>query len=98
MKTLLTLYLMICLLLSSTSYLFAGNAVNKNNWSAEFFRSLNRNASTDYADIVVYNPAGVVKMKDGLYINTSIQYFDKDYKNSFLNRDFKQEEPSFVPA
>ncbi|MBU0970865.1 MAG: outer membrane protein transport protein [Proteobacteria bacterium] len=40
--------------------------------SAEGFRTLNRNASTE-SDAVFYNPAGTVLMEDGLYIHFSNQ-------------------------
>ena len=40
---------------------YAGAVVNKTNWSAEYIRTLNRNAATDYADIAAFNPAGTVK-------------------------------------
>ena len=36
----------------------AGGIINKNNQSADYMRTLNRAAATDYADIAVYNPAG----------------------------------------
>ncbi|MBW2321629.1 MAG: hypothetical protein JRF31_12510 [Deltaproteobacteria bacterium] len=57
------------LIVSSASSLFAGGIENKHNWSAEYVRTLNRNAATDSADAVVYNPAGVMKMEDGFYLN-----------------------------
>lgn len=90
--------LMILPLLISSVPVFAGGAVNKTNWSAEYFRTLNRNAAVDSADIVVYNPAGTVKMEDGLYLNASMQSLAKDYENSFLGRSFEQDEPSWVPG
>ena len=47
----------------------AGGVDNKTNWSAEYIRTLNRNAATDYADIAAYNPAGTVKLDEGFIIN-----------------------------
>ena len=44
----------------------AGGIINKMNQSTDYLRSLNRNAATDYADIAVYNPAGIMQMEDGL--------------------------------
>lgn len=41
--------------------------------SAEYARTLNRNAATDAADIVVYNPAGLVELSDGFHLNVSNQ-------------------------
>ena len=82
----------------SASSLFAGGADNKTNWSVEYIRTLNRNGATDSADIVMYNPAGVMKMKDGLYGNVSAHYIAKDYNNRINGVDFDQDEPSIVPG
>jgi len=60
----------------------AGAIDNKTNWSAEYIRTLNRNAATDYADIAAYNPAGTVKLADGFIINGSAQYLGKEYANN----------------
>jgi long-chain fatty acid transport protein len=87
--------------LISTAY---GGAIdNKTNWSAEYIRTLNRNAATDYADIAAYNPAGTVKLADGLIINGSIQFLSKKYENNVtlgpstvLN--LESDEPSFIPG
>ena len=77
------------LVLAGATSVFAGAVINKTNWSAEYIRTLNRNAATDYADIAAFNPAGTVKMTDGLTINGSLQYLDKDYKNKVNGMDFK---------
>ena len=82
----------------SASSLFAGGADNKTNWSAEYIRTLNRNAATDSADIVMYNPAGVMKMADGLYGNLSGHYVDKYYNNEINGVDFDQDKGSIVPG
>ncbi len=47
---------------------------NLRNLSAEWVRSPARNAATDATDIVVYNPAGLTKLKDGLHINLGNQF------------------------
>jgi long-chain fatty acid transport protein len=47
---------------------------NLSNMSAEWIRSSARNAATDAADIVVYNPAGITSLADGLHINFSNQF------------------------
>jgi long-chain fatty acid transport protein len=86
------------LILSGASPLFAGGADNKTNWSVEYIRTLNRNAATDSADIVMYNPAGVMKMEDGIYGNLSAHYIAKDYNNQIDGVDFDQDEPSTVPG
>ena len=60
----------------------AGGIDHKTNFSAEYARTMNRNAAIDYADAVVYNPAGTAFMADGLYLNGSLQYLDKSYTNT----------------
>jgi long-chain fatty acid transport protein len=76
----------------------AGGIENKHNYSAEYIRTLNRNAATDSADAVVYNPAGVMKMEDGLYVSLSGQYAFKDYSNTVGGTEFDQDEPDIVPS
>ena len=98
MKKLFVFLCVIGLILSVTSPLFGGGADNKTNWSVEYIRTLNRNAATDSADIVMYNPAGVMKMEDGLYGNVSAHYILKDYNNKIDGVDFDQDEPSVVPG
>ena len=65
-----------------TAVAFAGAIDNKTNWSAEYIRTLNRNAATDYADIAAYNPAGTVKLTEGFTVNGSIQFLSKKYLRS----------------
>jgi len=84
--------------LTGSSLLWAGGADNKTNWSAEYIGILNRNAATDAADIVMYNPAGVMKMADGFYGNLSAHYIAKDYNDKINGTDYDQDEPSVVPG
>jgi long-chain fatty acid transport protein len=94
----------VSLMTASASPLFAGGIENKTNWSAEWVRTLNRNAATDSADAVAYNPAGVMKMDNGLYLNASGQYAFKDYSNTesntfpFNGTKYSTDEPDFVPS
>jgi long-chain fatty acid transport protein len=95
------LLVMLCIVgiaVFSAPAIWAGGADNKTNWSAEYIRTLNRNAATDSADIVMYNPAGVMKMDDGFYANISAHYIDKPYNNRINGVDFEQDEPSIVPG
>ena len=61
MKRVLTLFAGLLFAVSFVSSAVAGAIDNKTNWSAEYIRTLNRNAATDFADIAAYNPAGTVK-------------------------------------
>lgn len=46
---------------------FAGGILTNGNQSAQYIRMLSRNASTSY-DAVYFNPAGLMKMENGLFI------------------------------
>ena len=83
MKRLLVFLCVSALVFAVASPLMAGGIDNKVQYSAEYLRTLNRNAATDSADAVAYNPAGVVKMPDGFYVNLSGQYAFKEYRNTF---------------
>jgi long-chain fatty acid transport protein len=98
MKRLFIFLLIAGFVLIGNSTLFAGGIDNKHNFSAEWVRTLNRNAATDSADAAVYNPAGVVWMGDGLYTNLSIQYAMKDYSNTFGGTEYSTDEPDIVPS
>lgn len=86
------------LILCLASPVTAGGIDSKTNWSAEYVRTFNRNAATDFADIVSYNPAGTVKMDDGFYLNASVHYTAKDYANTYLGTKYEQDEPSLIPG
>ena len=77
----------------------AGGIINKQNQSADYLRTLNRNAATDYADIASYNPAGIMQMADGLYGKLDLMYFGKDYSNDVPGfGKLEQDEPSIIPS
>jgi long-chain fatty acid transport protein len=79
---------------------YAGAIDNRTNWSAEWVRTLNRNAATDFADIAMYNPAGTVKLHEGFTVNGSLQYGLKDYTNKITTfcPDCDSDEPSIIPG
>jgi len=80
--------------------ILAGGYVNKSNLSVEYLRTLNRQAATDYADIVEFNPAGTVKLKDGFTINLSFQdqMLRVTNTDNLLSKEFESDEPQFIPA
>lgn len=93
------------LMLLVASPLYAGAIVNKSNQSADYFRTLNRNAGTDYADIIVFNPAGTSKMEDGGYLKLDVMYITKDYSNTISSAvppgtigELTSDEPSTLPG
>jgi len=88
---------------------YAGAIDNKTNWSAEYIRTLNRNAATDYADIATYNPAGTVKLNQGFTLNGSLQLGSKEYSNNVTFQpplsnfyqgctECESDEPSYIPG
>ena len=56
---------------------------NLANMSAKWIRSNARNAATDGADIVNYNPAGLIKMDNGIHISLNNQTLFRNPKHSF---------------
>lgn len=97
-KCLLSLSLASALGLIATP-LLAGGIINKQNMSADYFRTLNRQAATDYADIAVYNPAGMMKMRTGKYLKLDGQYISKDYSNRIPGvGDLDQDKYSTIPG
>jgi long-chain fatty acid transport protein len=76
------------------------------NMSTEWIRTANRNAATDSTDIVVYNPAGLVKMSEGFHLNFGNQImmrspeheFDLNLPSSNGSMSFEQDSNEyFVP-
>jgi len=98
MRKCLIIGLLLAVVLFLVPSTWAGGIDNKTNWSVEYVRSLNRNASTDAADIAVYNPAGATHMEDGLYGNVSVHYVGKKYTNTIDGDDSETTEPSYIPG
>lgn len=71
--------LLLCALVLTTGLVLAGNLDILGIRSAEYLMELSRNAVTDCADGVTYNPAGLAFMDDGIHLNFSGQYIGKDY-------------------
>ena len=87
------------ILVLAASPLYAGGIINKSNQSADYMRTLNRSAATDYPDIAVYNPAGIMQMENGAYAKLDVLYFNKDYSNDCPGfRQAQPDKPSVIPA
>lgn len=56
---------------------------NLSNLSAEWVRTPARNAATDANDIVVYNPAGLVRLNNGFHINLGNQSLFRKPSHTF---------------
>ncbi|AEF86663.1 conserved hypothetical protein [Treponema primitia ZAS-2] len=76
-----TLCVLLLLALLVPSVLFAGSLDYLTNQSARWLFSLSRNAATDAADIVNYNPAGTAFLPRGLSLDLSNQTLFKFYSN-----------------
>lgn len=60
----------------------AGNVDLISSRSVDFLRNMARNAATNGADLVSYNPAGLVYLEPGFHINASSQTLLKNYEVS----------------
>jgi long-subunit fatty acid transport protein len=74
-------FMVLWVLVGLSSSIYAGGIINKQNLSADYIRTLNRNATTDMADAAVYNPAGTTSLQDGLYLKADAIYLMKNYEN-----------------
>jgi long-chain fatty acid transport protein len=83
--------------LLTVSPVMAGGITNKQNFSIEYDRTASRNAANDSADAAVYNPAGVMQMEDGCYLNAGLFYAFKDYSNAIGGEEYATDEPSAIP-
>jgi len=75
--------------------LFAGSVDHNNNFSAGYVRTFNRNAVTDAPDAAVYNPAGTVKLEDGLYVSAHNQSVFKNYSHESAADKYAAKNPTF---
>ena len=83
MKKIMPILWAIGLLGLTVSPLYAGGIINKQNQSADYMRTMNRNAATDCADILGVNFAPNDKLNTAL---TYISNTDMEYKNK-VNTD-----------
>jgi long-chain fatty acid transport protein len=78
------------------------NIDNLSNMSAEWIRTGNRNAATDAADIVIYNPGGVTELPDGFQVNIGNQTLIRKPTHSYdlgMGRESHQQDEAdlFLP-
>lgn len=92
------------ILLLAVSALPAGHIDYLGGRSADFFMAMARNGAVDGADLVSYNPAGLVYLEDGFHLNASTQYIAKNYTitavplGSSESEEFETTKPtSFLP-
>ena len=67
---------------------WAGGIDNKQNFSAAYVASPSRNAATEGADVAAYNPAGIMQMGNGGYLEIDGQVITLDYDHRINGRDY----------
>ena len=78
----------------------AGSIDYLTNQSADFIRTLGRNAATDAVDIVSHNPAGTTFLfHDGLYLSLSGQTVLKAFSITYRDKVYEANNPTpFLPS
>lgn len=76
---------LLALILSIWQITFAGGIVTNTNQSASYIRMLARDASTD-VDAVFYNPAGLIRLTDGFYIQLNSQMISQERTITSTNK------------
>jgi len=87
MRKYLVFLCVVALVFVGASAVFASGMENKNNFSADYVRTLNRAAATDSADAAVYNPAGTTQLKNGLHLSLNNQYIIKKQGHKMEQND-----------
>jgi len=88
-------WLLTVLILGMAVPAFGGGIDNKQNFSAAYVGSLSRNAATDGADAAAYNPAGLMLLKNGTYLEVDLQPFTFDYDHEF-NGETQTASPNLI--
>lgn len=74
-----TISILVLVLIEAAGVSEAGNIDFLSSRSPDLVRIMSRNAATDAADIVSYNPAGLTFLPEGFYVNFGGQTLLKDY-------------------
>jgi long-chain fatty acid transport protein len=80
----------------SAGALFASGVDNKTNWSTGYIRTMNRNAVADNPDAVVYNPAGVIKLGQGIHVGVHNQFLFLDYSHESAADTYRAKNPNLL--
>ncbi|MGD9823430.1 OmpP1/FadL family transporter [Desulfobacter sp.] len=88
-------WFLIVLILGTAVPAFGGGIDNKQNFSAAYVGSLSRNAATDGADAAAYNPAGLMQLQNGTYLEVDLQPFTFDYDHEF-NGETQTASPNLI--
>ncbi|NDY71191.1 long-chain fatty acid transport protein [Desulfobacter hydrogenophilus] len=88
-------YFLIVFILGMAVPAFGGGIDNKQNFSSAYAGSLSRNAATDGADAAAYNPAGLILLKNGTYLELDLLPFTFDYDHEF-NGETQTSSPNLI--
>ena len=94
MKKNLILLFVFIFLLGGAWVIFPGSVDHNSNFSPGYVRTFNRNAVTDSTDAAVYNPAGVTKLDDGLYVSVNNQFIFKNYSHKTTSDTYAAKNPT----
>jgi long-chain fatty acid transport protein len=94
-KKMLRKFLLIVLVLGMAAPAFGGGIDNKQNFSSAYAGTLSRNAATDGADAAAYNPAGLMLLKNGTYLELDLLPFTFDYDHEY-NGETKTASPNLI--
>lgn len=92
----LTLLALALALLATPRDAAAGAVEYLSNQGADYIRTLSRNAATDGADVVVYNPAATTMLGDGLHVALGSQTLLGGYAIEHAGKSYKAD--VFVPS
>ncbi len=81
-----------------TDFVFAGGVDNKQNYSANYAGTVSRNAAIDGADIAAYNPAGIMQLENGMYLELDVQSLSLDYNHYISGKDYEATSNPIVPT
>jgi len=96
MQKLLIVVGILLLCAGAAGVICASGIDNKTNWSAAYARTMNRNAVYDAPDAAVYNPAGIGRMEDGLFVGASNQTIPINYSHESAAELYEAKNPTIL--
>src|SRR5512145_1796676 len=96
MKKLIRSFFPLFVVMISATALHASMVDNSTEFSAEWVRTQARVGSYDTLDSVAYNPAGTVRMQEGLYASFNNQFSAKEYTHTAGGRDYTADNPGLL--
>jgi long-chain fatty acid transport protein len=79
-------------------FVVAGGVDNKQNLSAAYAGSASRNGAIEGADVAAYNPAGIMQMENGMYLEVDGQFLFLNYSHNFNDTENDMTGNPIVPT